>query len=504
MTRGKRLALASVSGAVCAALTALWLFGAFAPVPTHAEPSDALMAVSAGLDDIQISAALDADRRTLSVKQILTLTNRTGAALDMAVLRAWPNAFQSAELSPAASDELYESCYPDGFSTGALIMSSASSSIDGSPPEAVTWRYADEQKTVMQLPIREGWAQGSKLTLDLSYDIIIPRAAYRFGVQNGIFALGNAFLIPAIYEDGVWRDDPYTPVGDPFISDCANYEVRIDVPSGYICAGSADPVVASAGERSVYSFSAKAARDFGLVIGSGFETARGSEGATVIACHARNAGKARELLGIAKRALACYGERCGAYPYPSFTLAEIDYPLNGAEYPAFAMISGKAIAEGGESLEYIAAREIAHQWWYAAVGSDQANQPWQDEALCEFSALEYIETRFGRSRREELEQAEVQSAMRALVPGGLTPGMPISYFESMSLYSTVVRSRGAALFCALDRLLPEGLDPFLREYYARFSFGRASRRDFEALINSFTGEDLAPLITDYLDTIIIN
>ena len=40
--------------------------------------------------------------------------------------------------------------------------------------------------------------------------------AYRFGVDSGIWALGNAFAIPAVWEDGAWRTDEYYPVGDPF------------------------------------------------------------------------------------------------------------------------------------------------------------------------------------------------------------------------------------------------------------------------------------------------
>ena len=45
---------------------------------------------------------------------------------------------------------------------------------------------------------------------------------------------------------------------------------------------------------------------------------------------------------------------------------------------------------------------------------------------------------------------------------------------------------------------------YKRQYYERFAFKRATREDFEALLEQVTGEDLAPLIRDYLDTYIQN
>ena len=74
----------------------------------------------------------------------------------------------------------------------------------------------------------------------------------------------------------------------------------------------------------------------------------------------------------------------------------------------------------------------------------------------------------------------------------------------MSEYALVVYDRGAAMFCALDRMLDSGLDGFLRAYYERYAFGRATRENFESLLAETTGEDLTPLIRDYLDTYILN
>lgn len=501
--RGLWIALAAAAALVLTA--ALWLSGALAPDVTLPSPSQTLIEAWDGLDASFVEASLDADASAVTVSQTLTLCNRTDRTLDAAVLRAWPNAFQSMDTSPAAAEEeLYASCYPNGFSAGALVMSGASVSRMDGTGQSVAYRYTDEAKTVLSVPVPGGWQADEWIELSATYTVQVPHMAYRFGVQEDIWALGNAFLLPAVWEDGDFRTDGYAPVGDPFLSDCMNWTVHFSVPEGYQCAGSGYPTVEKREGRAVYSFNAPAVRDFALVAGSGLHAAQAVRDGVLISAYATTAARARDMLDDAQRALACYGARYGGYPYQSYTLCEVNFPMGGMEYPAMAMISSDMLDAGGESLEMVVAHETAHQWWYAVVGSDPVEQAWQDEALCEFSVLAYVEDRYGPARREEREQSRMESALRVTVPRGVTPGAPLDRFSSMSEYTLVVYDRGAAMLCALDRMLEEGLDPFLRAYYERFAFGRATREDFESLLFEVTGEDLAPMMRDYLDTYILN
>lgn len=491
-----------------AALTAivlgvLALCGAFSRALEPDPPSQSLIQAWNRLDANTIEAELDVENALLIVSQELRLLNRTGETLDSSTLRAWPNAFQTADTSPAAAeDALYEGCYPDGFSAGSLTMREARVSLDDSDGEPVAYRYLDSARTVLSIPVKDGWPSDEWLTIRLSYTVRVPRMAYRFGVNNGIWALGNCFLIPAVREEDGPRTDEYAPVGDPFLSDCMNYMVSLTVPKGYVCAGSGWPVVET--EKGVWRFTSSAVRDFALVVSDRFQMAQAKDNGILVTAYATDAAKAKEMLEYGRRALQSYSSRYGGYPYQSYTLAEVDFPMGGMEYPAMAMIASTQLLSGGEALENVVAHETAHQWWYAVVGSDQWNQSWQDEALCEFSVLEYLEDVHGLASRERYEQSHMEAAMRVTVPRGVTPGAPLDRFDGMSQYSLVVYDRGAAMLCALDRMLPDGLDPFLRAYYERFAFQRASREDFEALLGEVTGEDLAPIIRDYLDTYIAN
>ncbi len=486
----KKRTLAALALAVAAAAT-LWL-----AIRQPAEPviSAGLLQAAEGLDEITISAKLNAEERSVSVVQTLQLTNRTGQNQDAAVLRTWPNAFQTADTSPCAAEEDgYSLYYPNGFSSGSLVMAHAEAN-----GQSVLYRYTDEAKTVLKVPVPGGWQDGETVELELTYTVYVPQMAYRFGVWQDIWALGNAFAIPAVWEDGAFRTDAYASVGDPFVSDCANYTVTVTVPEGYVCAAGAD----AAAEGNVYACRALAVREFALVISPKFKTAQTVHNGVQITACAVNAAQAKELLKYGKKALDTYSEAFGSYPYPSYTLAQVSFPHGGMEYPALSMISTDLLDTGGRELEYAVAHETAHQWWYAVVGSDSWNQPWQDEALAEFSLLEYAKKQYGLSERNDLEQSRMESAMRVTVPQGVTPGAPLDYFPSMSMYKLVVYDRGAACLCALDRTVD--LNGFLRDYYRNYAFRRASRADFEQQLFDSTGEDLTPLLRDYLDTYILN
>ena len=92
----------------------------FAPAP-----SAALLQASDGLDEIELQAEFLPESRSLRVTQRMALTSRVDDARDTLVLRTWPNAYQSMETSPLTLTELYDAAYPEGFSTGALVMEEA-------------------------------------------------------------------------------------------------------------------------------------------------------------------------------------------------------------------------------------------------------------------------------------------------------------------------------------------------------------------------------------------
>ncbi|NCB04566.1 MAG: M1 family peptidase, partial [Clostridia bacterium] len=456
-----------------------------------------LLAASQGLDEIIIDATLQPEAASLSVTQTLTLTNREPAALTELALRLYPNAFRSEETSPAATEELHSLCYPNGFSEGGGTMQTLS--VNG---KKASFTYGDAQNTLLRIPLTDEWLAGGTVSVTAEYTLQLPQASHRFGFSGGVFTLGNAFLIPAVYEDGAYRSDPYSSIGDPFYSQCANYHVTLRVPKGYECGASAYAAAEERADGSVYRFEALAARDFALCVSNGYHAAQETRSGVLLTAYALTGQNADKLLSIAAQAMDVYQKRFGPYPYPSFTLCEVDFPFGGMEYPGFVMVGGATLAT--DEAERTIAHETAHQWWYAVVGSDQINLPWQDEALCEYSVLAFVQDTQGSAAREEFYRRQIEFAMREHIAKGITPGSPIDYFITLSEYATVVYDRGAALLDAIDKASGGKMDEVLRAYYEQYAFKIASRQDFERVLTEVTGQDLLPLMTDYLDTYLEN
>lgn len=485
-----------VAGCALLALLALVL----RPARTAPTPSDALLAAAQGLDEIHIEAEVDPVAGTMAVTQRLTLCSRVEESRDTLVLRTWPNAFQRPSTSPLCLLDGGESYYPAGFSAGSLAVDEVT--VAG---QMVRHRYLDEAKTVLELPLSQSWQEGETLEVTLRYTVHFPKALYRFGSAQGILMAGQTFAVPAPWEEGSYRTDAYEPVGDPLSGEAANYHLTLTVPQGYRCAvtGRVTGVIQSKDGPTQYQVEAPAVREIGLVVSaSHVQVSRLSSGVLVEAM-ASTRQNANRLLDLAAAALESYSSRYGAYPYPTFTVCEAPMAVSGAEYPGLVMIASDVIAKGGSDLEYAVAHEAAHQWWYALVGSDSVNQAWMDEALCEFSLLDYVEDRYGRAAREELRMSRIEPAMRVTLPKGATPGAPLSYFESMTEYTVLVYGRAAAFLCAVDEMLEGGLDPVLRAYVQRYGFSTATREDFLRLVLEETGVDIEPLMIDYLDTYLI-
>lgn len=449
-----------------------------------------------GLDTYRYDLVFRPEQSTLAVTLTLDYTNRTGDTLQELVLRTWAGAYASEDTSPAAIEEVYDACYPNGFSAGSLLL------------EGVWWNdqivqaeFADAAQTVLRVPVGSLAPEAGGQLL-LRCRLIIPECAHRFGTDGTVWQFGNALPALSVWENGAWRMDEYYAVGDPFVSDCANYEVILAAPAGYACAASARPAMETMADGSVrYTMQGDAMRDFAFALSASWQTAQKSVNGVTVTAYAGDQKAASRAAGYAAEALKIYARLYGAYAYDQLTVCEADFPLGGMEYPGLIFIGRDWMAESqADSLELMLAHETAHQWFYALVGSDQVTDAWQDEALCEYAMLRYVRKKYGANAYENLRILRVDAPMREKINQTVTPGSPISYFGSLQTYATVVYGRGAALPLALDEMTGGQMDKLLHEYCDAFAFRRASRADFEQFFTDRSGLDITPLMRDYLDT----
>lgn len=499
-TQEKRRAWLWASGIVVL-LVVLCVLGAWLALRPQTEEvflpqeSAALLAQSSAMDDITVTAVLDVQKQQLSFTQTLSLRNRTGEAQSQLLLRSWSGAYWSQSTSPAASDELFAACYGTAFDAGGLTMVSAE--VDG---QSVPWSYWEDDLTVLSLPVT--WLADSICQVTLECLVEIPTCASRFGVWEDVYMLGNVFPLPAVWQAGEWRTDAYCAVGDPFVSECANWDVALRVPHGWqVGASAVSSTVLSNGEEDVHHFVAHGVRDFALVVRKQAATAQVMAGDVLITAYAATAKDARQMAQTARRAVLCFSARYGNYPYPTLTLCQVNFPYGGMEYPCMVMISADAICTGGDTLETTIVHETAHQWWAMTVGSDSFFAPWQDESLCEYAVLDYLGDVYGEERRQSAIFERVETALRITLRSDLTPGSPIDYFADLTDYSIIVYQRGAGLWTALESYLGrDTLQACLQAYYTQYTLKNATRADLERVLEVTSGKPVSALFLDYLDT----
>ena len=449
-----------------------------------------------GLSAYDVTLKILPDTREVSISETVTFRNRTGDALESLVLRTWLNAYETEETSPASAEELYDACYPEGFSPGYMTVHDVIWNGD-----RAAWAYEDEARTVLRLRIPR-LNDGDEGTLTLRCVAKVPVCAHRTGVIGGAWQLGNVIPHIPLYQDHMFRTDAYSPIGDPFVSPCADYTLHLLLPEEMDSASAiACSAVLEKGQDGLWHGFLPAARDVALCLNPAYQRAETMAGGVAVYAYAADPAGAKRAAEDAKQAIETFAGLYGAYPYPSLSVCSVDFPFGGMEYSGLVMIGQKYFLDSlKDSLELTVAHEAAHQWFYALVGSDQVFSPWQDEALCQHAMLRYVQRRYGQQSFETLKYYQVDAPMMEQIPGSLTPGSPIDYFAALNDYISVVYGRGAALLLALDRLVPGGVDGFLKSYADEFAYDFATRTQFEAFLNQYAGVDCSPLLLDYLDT----
>ena len=193
-----------------------------------------------------------------------------------------------------------------------------------------------------------------------------------------------------------------------------------------------------------------------------------------------------EGLDTACRAVETFSRLFGEYPYDTLSVAITPFKEGGMEYPSFVMVSD---ALGGDMKTEAIVHEISHQWWYAAVGNDQINEPWLDEGLAEYSTTLYYENNpdLGVTTQDRIADA-MQSYILFSDVYSDTEGIgrmdrPLGSYSSPTDYAFHAYVKGELMFDSLRHIIgDEAFFNGLRAYYSDYS-GRVA--DAGCLIAEF-------------------
>jgi len=402
------------------------------------------------------------------VDETIRYTNQTGITLGEFVLAVEPN-------------------LRDGFSLENIML-------DGNP---LTYDLSGQRLTV-SLP--QSLAPNAQTTLTMRFRISIPTKIkdhpYGYDVDQVNLTDWYPFIVP--YNNGWILHDPWS-LGEHLVYDASDFEVNIKTTqTGVVIAASGLADAQPNGDWTRYRLFG--ARTFAFSASDQFlvyDATAGAAGAAQIHSYYYPGYEVEgaAILNAAVRAVGIFEAKFGAYPYGSLSVVQAD--LNdGQEYDGLVFLATKFYNEydgsARSNLVAIGVHEMAHQWWFGLVGSDQAMEPWLDEALAVYSEAIFYKYIYPNSS-----DWWWNFRVNYFGPSGY---VDTTIYDSPSFraYVNAAYLNGANFLEALNyRMGDDDFFRFLQDYTSRYGHGHATAYDFFAVARQNTTADISDLIREY-------
>ena len=331
------------------------------------------------------------ENHVLKGTQTTNFKNTTSNILNEVCFHLYPNSFSDVAINKPVS-KLYESkAYPNGFSSGKIeILSVKILNVN------CVFVTENLDKDILKVQLNSPLYPNDFVKIEMEYVVNIPNVVHRFGWNDKTINLGNFYPIVCVFDENGWNKSPYNANGDPFYSNLANYQVELTYPQNFTLAstGEQEKITKSAengqkNNQTTTKMTAKAVRDFAMVLGKDFKTKSQQVEDTTIIYYYYGDTKPESSLETAKKSVLTFNQKFGKYPYKTLSVVETGFLFGGMEYPTLVMISDNL--EKYDDYTNTIVHEIAHQWWYGVVGNNEFEHGWLDESLAEYSVVVFYE-----------------------------------------------------------------------------------------------------------------
>ena len=366
-------------------------------------------------------------------------------------------------------------------------------------------------KTALRLNLQKPLAPGEGTIITLRFKEVVPsEMGGNYGLYvylDDILALDAFFPIIPVYNDEGWNVEEPPRNADMVFTDVAFFSVTINTPKEFVlAAGGKETERVERFGRQIVTFEGGPQRDFYLAASPRFVSESTWVDDVKLTSYFveefRLSGE--RALEIGTNALSAFSERFGPYPYNELDIVSTPMLAGGMEYSNIVAIgiyyydseSSMDGIPGAVFFESAAAHEVAHEWFYCQVMSDQIDEPWLDESLVQYATYLYYLDTYGNQTSEGFKESfhrRWERVAKEPIPIGMT-----AEDYSPQEYGAIVYGRGALFFEALaEEMGQETFDNFLHEYVDTYRWGIAEPNDLKVLAERFCGCDLSKVFTDW-------
>ena len=445
----------------------------------------------------EIFASYDGENATITGTVVFTYYNSTDNEIGDLKFNLYGNAFREGAAYSPVSQSYANRAYYCGPNYGGMTVEQVEN--------CAGWNVGGEDENILTVTLLTPVYPEETANIRISYTLKLARVNHRTGVTQNTVNLGNFYPVLCAYSREGFIECNYYYCGDPFVSECANYSVTLDLPPEYVAATSGKlEKESSADGRKKCTYSLKNARDFAAVLSDKFQVASKNVNGVDVSYYYYKDTSPQVSLTAACESVEYFSKTFGDYVYPTLCVVQTGFCYGGMEYPALTMISDDL---DSDTNIYTIVHENAHQWWYAMVGSDQLNCAWQDEGLAEYSSLLFFENHPSYAFTRTGLVGTATKSYRAYytvynqIFGETDTSMNrnLKDFESEYEYSNIAYCKGLIMFDTLRQSI--GDEKFLsglKKYFSENLYKIASCDDlFGCFING--GNDLEGFFNSFVE-----
>ena len=452
----------------------------------------------------QLDAKLEISTNMISGVENIKFLNPTPDTLDRICFHLYPNAFRDTATVFCRENAQIRADVASGNISELKIseLKIDSLRIDSS---AIT-----ESGTLYYVRLPAKLSPGESIYISLKFDLKIPKARERFGYNElGNYLLSYWHPILAGYQKGRLVDFEYH-ANSEFFSNFSSYDVRLDIPSGFKIGATGELAeVSKDSSRTIWEAHADTVLDFAFACGPAFELSE-SDTLGINLRYMLEKGHAKygpATDAMTKFSLLYNSERFFKYPYKTFTLVDFESGAEGMELPGMVVIrypDTRMFSNGKSMLDLTIAHEITHEWFYATIASNEAEEPWLDEGV-----TSYVTERLLDSAGDTLGQFDILGykfkfnvfeRLAALMSKGEYPINLKSWdYPDDAAYGINVYNRSTLVLKSLEELAGQSsMDSALGAYARQYRFRHPDLSDFENAISSHSGIDLSRFYAQYI------
>lgn len=343
---------------------------------------------SKNVNEYNLDVNIDCDNKSLLVKQRTTYINTIeDVSLKSIYFHIYPKAFCEGVINKPVSSLNEQKAYPNGINYGEFQLLD----IKDKDGNKINPRYLNADKDILVVDLESELYPTKSVELNFEYNLNLPNINHRYGYGEDTINLGNFFLIACVYDEGEgFFANSYHYNGDPFYSDISNFDAKVTYNKNYVLASTGNVLSEEENEKTkTTTISAKAVRDFALILSDKFQKISSKIDDTVVNYYFYKDQNSQKSLQTSVNALKTFSSLFGKYPYSNLSVCESNFVYGGMEYPNLVFISDDL--ENYEDYTYTIVHEIAHQWWYGMVGNNEYKFGFLDEGLTEYSTYLFFD-----------------------------------------------------------------------------------------------------------------